>query len=112
MPELPEQLNSNFRRRGWKIRVPLWLLNLLIFAVLFHKGWKQEKWDWFWVVAFMLTALTGLGFEAWLKRSYRCPKCKQPLKKPRILERNEHKEYVYDCMVCSITWRTRTYVPD
>jgi len=107
---MQEQIDHHYRRRGWKIRIPLWLLNLLIFAVLFYKGWKQER-DWFWIAAFMLAALAGLGFETWLKRSYRCPQCGLRLGKPRILPKDGNSEYVYDCGNCAIAWRTRTYVP-
>jgi DNA-directed RNA polymerase subunit RPC12/RpoP len=109
--DMQEQVDHNYRFRGWGIKAPLWLLTLLTFAIVAYKAWRRSEWDWLGIAVFVGLVVAGLGFEAWLQRAYRCPRCGLRLGAPRVQPEEGRSEYVYDCAACGITWRTRTYVP-
>jgi len=86
--------------------------SLISFLVLVYSVWVNHDWNEFLVGVFIGLVLIGLVFEAWLKRSYKCPECGKVMGKPRIDESDQGREFVYACESCEIRWRTRTYVPD
>ena len=109
---MQEQVDPNYRWRGWRVRVPLWLFTLFAFVGVARVLAGRSRGNWFWLVAFVLLSVCGLSYETWLKRSYRCPQCGKRLGPPRLIKHERSGEYVHDCPDCGVTWRTLTFVPD
>lgn len=109
--------DTHYRWRGWRIRLPLFLLSIALFVAT----WRSFPWPatapelreaalWrflFWGGAFFLSCVAGLCLEAYLRRAYRCPVCEAALGSPNIDETT--REYTYVCDHCQIQWRTMTY---
>ncbi len=109
---LKEQIDNDYRCRGWRFKIPLWLLTILAFIITASRIGSQNVWNWFWLTSFITLTLLGLWLENWLKHTYRCPKCGLSLGPPSVKESERSQEYVYICDACQITWRTRTYAPE
>jgi len=110
--DMEELIDENYARRGWRVKTALWVTTLVVFAVAFYKGWVGVDYSWLWIIMFIGLWFFGLLLEWRLKRTYRCPRCGTLLGTPRIRQDGNKQEYVHDCEMCRVTWRTRTYVPD
>lgn len=109
---MEEQVDTNYARRRWRVKATLWVAALAVFGVAFYKGWAGVDYSWLWIIAFVVLWFFGMLLEWRLKRTYRCPRCGTLLGPPRIREDGDHREYVHDCEMCQVTWRTRTYLSD
>ena len=101
-------VDKTYRWRGMKVRIPAVLVSGYLFYRAFQSVENGQPFFGIWTVSFVSLVLAGLVFEVILRRTYRCPECSKNLEAPRIEVVNNQDEYVYDCKICEITWRTMT----
>ena len=107
-------VDKNFRWRGMRVKVPLWIVSLTSFVQIVRNctigGDFFEFWVATWTLLFIASCVLGLYIERRLTKTYCCPKCRKNLGNHRSLWSEE--EYVYKCKDCQILWRTLTYKPE
>ena len=90
-------------------------MKLGLFAIgvlLFIQAWRKFDGSFVtpWIIAFLISVVAIIIFEAVVARRYRCPSCGDVLKSPQV-DSDRSNEYYHDCAKCDTRWYTKTFPP-
>jgi len=106
------RVDDSYRRRRTRLRVVLMTIWAALYIATVVNFTRTGQLYSNWAVLFAISVAIGLFLQYLFRRSYRCAQCGKRLPSPRTQRFVDSKEWVYDCAVCDIRWRTLTRPPD